>query len=414
MTHYIVIMFLTSLFWACEKKGPVIEPPIMEKENIFEMEWATRMDNEKEIVGTDNTLHYKDWMLVGGDGDDPVKIMAFNKETGDKDWEIVFDELTGYEITYMFLQDNILIARNSFLVFAVNLDNKELMWNVNLKSLGMNLRRGVIASNGKFYLHATFNFSPSGGGIMHLYEFDIGTGQYGMVYSQSPDSLGTKTISPPVFWEDEENERNLLIFNQRPNAEKPPPEVRQDIVALDIKTKKIVWKSKITDGFASNGLHPPVIYEDLVITGGDWHMYAFSINTGEKVWETEISDDSPFSIFITTNHLIHDGRLYVNENGENVTCLNARTGALIWNNPKGGANCTDNMIYYEKEDYLVFTSWGYGSVMVLDALTGETIHREHRYDDSSYNNDVVYDPETDMFFTSTYKHAVGFRINKSK
>ena len=110
--------------------------------------------------------------------------------------------------------------------------------------------------------------------------------------------------------------------------------------------------------------------------------------------------------------MINNDRLYVNENGENVTCLNPATGELIWNNPKGGPNCTDNMVYYEKEDLLVFTSWGYGSVMVLDALTGETIHRENSYDNSPYNNDVVYDPETDMFFTSTYKHAVGFKVNR--
>jgi outer membrane protein assembly factor BamB len=104
--------------------------------------------------------------------------------------------------------------------------------------------------------------------------------------------------------------------------------------------------------------------------------------------------------------------LYVNNGQEDVTCLDPETGELIWNNPKGGPNCTDNMVYYEKEDLLVFTSWGYGSVMILDALTGETLHREHRFDNSSYNNDVVYDEERDMFFTSTYKHAIGFRVRR--
>ncbi len=72
------------------------------------------------------------------------------------------------------------------------------------------------------------------------------------------------------------------------------------------------------------------------------------------------------------------------------------------------------MVYYEKEDLLVFTSWGYGSVMVLDALTGETVHRERPYDNSTYTTDVVYDKERDMFFTSTYKHAIGFKIHKPK
>jgi hypothetical protein len=50
--------------------------------------------------------------------------------------------------------------------------------------------------------------------------------------------------------------------------------------------------------------------------------------------------------------------------------------------------------------------------MVLDALTGETLHREHRYDNSQFNNDVVYDVDRDMFFTSTYKHALGFKVKR--
>jgi len=31
---------------------------------------------------------------------------------------------------------------------------------------------------------------------------------------------------------------------------------------------------------------------------------------------------------------------------------------------------------------------------------------------SQFNNDVVYDAESDMFFTSTYKHAIGFKVNR--
>lgn len=49
--------------------------------------------------------------------------------------------------------------------------------------------------------------------------------------------------------------------------------------------------------------------------------------------------------------------------------------------------------------------------MVIDAFTGETIHREYKYGNSAYNNDIVYDEARDMFFTSAFKHAVGFKVN---
>lgn len=409
----IYIIILGSLFWSCQEDRVM---PSETQENIedpVEIEWASRMNFDKEIVGTDNTLQYKDWVLVGGDIDDPATIMAFNKETGTIDWTLTFDEVQGADIIYMHLYQNIIIARNAYQTFAIDLESRELIWQINFKEKNERLDKGLIASNNMYYQPSDLNFNPLGGHTQKLYEIDVFTGEYKEVYAQQPDAEGTKSISPPAIFTDQGSD--IMIFNERPNAATSSPVTRQEIVAIDINTQNTIWRSKVTDKFASNGLHPPIIYDNrIVITGGDWHMYAFDIKTGDFLWKASISDDSPFSIFTKTNHLIHEDMLYVNENGENVTCINPETGAIIWNNPEGGANCTDNMIYYEKEDLLVFTSWGFGSIMVLDALTGETIHREHRYDNSSYNSDVVYDEELDMFFTSTYKHAIGFTVKRPK
>jgi len=412
-----ILTIITSLLWgACDKRDTVLlpDPPAKEQDTVFELIWATRLNFEKEIVGTDNTLQYKNWMLAGGDLDDPPTIMAFNKETGEKEWELVLDQVQGGSIDFMFRHENILLARNGYTVFAVNLDSKELIWAENLKSMGLRPGRCVIAKNGKFYQTAVFNFDPLGGGVQKLYEFDPLTGENRMILSLAPDSIGTKTISPPTIWEDVENNRTIMIFNLFPNAEIPPGQGdSQELVAIDLATTEVIWNSRVTNNFYSNSLHPPIVYDNrIVITGGDWSIYAFDINTGEQLWRYKFN--YPWAIWTKTNHLIHGNRLYVNNSQEDVTCLNPETGELIWNNPKGGANCTDNMIYCEKEDLLVFTSWGYGSVMVLDALTGETLHREHRFDNSSYNSDVVYDADRDMFFTSTYKHAIGFKVHRPK
>src|SRR5690554_3705697 len=124
---FILTLILASLFWACEKPDPLQpDPSKVEKDTVFELVWATRMNFEKEIVSTANPVHYKDWLLVNGDIDDPPTIMAFNKETGEKDWELVLDQLPGREIKVMFLYENLLLARNAYSVFAINIDTKEL------------------------------------------------------------------------------------------------------------------------------------------------------------------------------------------------------------------------------------------------------------------------------------------------
>ncbi len=412
MNLYIMIFITSLLLRACGKSDPMPpDPTEMEQDTVFEMIWTTRLDFNKEIVGTDNTQQYKDWLLVGGDLDFPPTIMAFNKDSGEKDWELVFDQLSGGEIDYMFRCENLLLARNGHHVFAINLESKNLVWNIDLKAMGMRLGRMTLSSNNKLYLEADFAWQ-SGFQVQHLYEIEVNSGDYKMVYSNPQDSIGIKSISPPSYVLIDN--KDILVLNEYPNADLPPEEDKQNIIAIDLTSENIIWNTEnFTQNFYSNSLHPPIIYDDrLVITGGDWSIYAFDVYTGEQLWRYEF--DYPWAIWTKTNHLIHEDKLYVNNSQEDVTCLNPETGELIWNNPEGGPNCTDNMLYYEKEDLLVFTSWGYGSVMILDALTGETLHREHRYNDSQYNNDVVYDEERDMFFTSTYKHAIGFKVHRPK
>lgn len=409
-----IIIIITSLLWACDNSIPTppLEPtpPVVKIDTIFEMIWATRMDFENEIVSLADGVFYKDWYIRTGDKDFPAQLRAFNKITGDKDWEYFYEGDDNTNVDHNYLLNNMLICLTAKRVFGFNLDDKDVTWEVDLRPLNIKPGRGFIAANNKFYLDGVYKFHTDLH-TQHLIEFNVLTGEYNILYTIAKDKFSSPGVSPPVYHNNTGVE--LLIFNEYPNASAPPGETIQNLVALNLSTKETVWKIKdITDFRASNSLHPPIIYKDKVITGGDWSIYAFDIETGEKQWRHEF--DYPWGIWMSTNHLIYDDKLYVNNGQDDVTCLNPETGTLIWNNPEGGSKCSANMAYYEKEDLLVFASWSYGSVMILDALTGETLHREHRYDNSQYGNDVVYDKELDMFFTSTYKHAIGFKVNKPK
>ena len=412
-----LFILIASLFGACEQAdtldlvdpseaiGEQEEPP-----SPLEMQWVTRMDYEKEIVNLAQGTIYKNWYLRSGDLNEPPTIMAFNKINGDKDWEIVIDELDGSEIKQMHQVDDLLICSNSYHVFAIELSSKELLWNVRLKDQGTRIGRTTIASNGMLYVKADFSFG-SPGQVLHLYEFDPYTGENQMVYSTPPDSTGIYSCSPPAIWHDPDLGKDILIFNLFPDSFAPPEEGAQYVVGVDPDDRYTeLFTIPVVDKFSSNGGHPPIIYNNTVITGGWDNMYCFDLITHEKKWETSFG--YPGSIWNKTNHLLYDDRLYVNNSQFDVTCLNPETGTKIWHNTEDAPNCTDNMVYYEQQNLLVFTSWGLGSVMFLDGLTGRLVHRERKYDNSVFNNDVVYDEELDMFFTSTYKHAMGFKIQR--
>ena len=410
--NILLTLILASLFWACEKNDPQeSDGPKVEDTPVFELIWATRMDFEKEIVSLANSVHYQNWFLVNGDLGGPPTILAFNKDTGEKDWEIVFEQLTGGEITYMFLYQNLLLARNGYSVFAIDLDTKELLWEENLKEIGMRLATMSLANNGKLYLKADFSFG-SAGQVLHIYEFDPYSGENRTVYSASPDSTGIYSCSPPAIWFDENLGKEILVFNLYPDSWSPPEDGAQYLIGADPDTKQELWRIPIVDQFASGGGHPPAIVNDHIITAG-WDMiFSIDLLTKSIAWSTDFG--YPWAVWSKTQRLVVDNNVYANSSQEDVACLDLETGIFKWRNPQGGPNCTDNMLYYEKEDLLVFTSWGYGSVMILDALTGKTLHREHRYDNSQYNKDVVYDEERDMFFTNTFKHAIGFKVHRPK
>ena len=409
MFKFIIFSLITG-FFSCGDQNPIIDPPPIEKITIFDLQWSSRLEESKEVVGTDFTQFYKDWVLISGDIDDPFTLFGFNKNTGAKDWTFSNDGLVNDEILTSKIYQNVYIAITNKGMVAVDLDLQERKWEIPFSSLGYESDKGNYVHNGFLY----HNFSIGGVGLdsdaAAIVRINLTNGSYEEIYRLENDSIGLKSFSPPIVTN--VNSEAIMCFNIYPDAEKAPQEDSQNLIAFNITQNKVEWNiENFTQNYYSNSLHPPIIYNDIVITGGDWSIYAFDINTGQQLWRFQVPGYDQFGIWTTTNHLIHNDRLYVNPGGHPIICLNPIDGSVIWENLEDAPNCTDNMIYYEKEDYLVYTSWGLGSVMIIDALTGELVHRE-RSEDSTFNNDPVYDPETDMFFTSTYKHAIGFKINR--
>lgn len=403
------LLTITFLTISCDSDNDIpIEKEVIDEK--FELEWANRLDNGKSIVNLNEGHIYGDWYIYSGDELDPPTIYAFNMSTGNRDWVYIHQGNIERDVLQSCIIDNVYIANCGDGIFALDLESRELLWKLDFEEYNYSYFKGFSSHENKLYIKVIKDFNTSNQTV-EILKIDPKNGFEENILSIFENyNYG---VSPPAFSYDPIQQRSLIFLNESPSSSVPEESI-QNIMAIDIEADTIVWKTEdFTPNFASNGGHPPIVYEDrIVITGGAWLMYGFDANTGNLLWQTPINQESPFSIFNETNHLLVGNRLYVNEGGENVTCLDPETGRIIWNNPKGGPNCSSNMIYYAKENLLVFTSWGYGSVMVLDALTGSTIHRERGFENSDFNNDVVYNPDLDMFFTSTFKHAVGFKIKR--
>jgi len=380
--------------------------PQPENTPIFDVQWATIIETQAGVVGSMHQQFYKNHFYNFGDIEDPATIYAFNADTGEKDWTHIYDpNLDPYKIRQNIRYENFLIATTQNRIFAFNLDTQEIEWEHDLNQLNFRLGVFTLAANGLVYL--VVDYFQGEYHEVRLLEFQPSTGVYRNFYTFEDDSIGFKNVSPPAYFE--KDGEGYLVFNEYEKYASPPQEGIQNLTAFNIETKERLWHRKnISDAYPSNGLYPPVIHKNTVITGGDGTLYAFDLFSGQSKWNFETEEFA--GAWGTTKSLIHNDRLYANPTGFDIYCLNPETGELIWENDVA-PNCTDNMLYYEKEDALVFTSWGYGSVMILDTLTGELIHREKQYEGDNYNNDIAYDPVRDMFFTTTYIHAVAFKLN---
>ena len=193
----LIILIATAGLWSC--CSDPIPPGPEDMKSPFELVWATRMDFEKEIVGSDQQQFYENHFICFGDLDDPASIYGYHADTGLKDWEHKYEGNDKSNIDFNCRFDHILICVTANRVFGFDLNSKVLIWEY---FIPLNHRRGKgeIATNEKFYLVIWENFNPLGGFNQILMEFDPDSGEHREVVKYFPDSIGTKTISPPVFW----------------------------------------------------------------------------------------------------------------------------------------------------------------------------------------------------------------------
>jgi len=117
--------------------------------------------------------------------------------------------------------------------------------------------------------------------------------------------------------------------------------------------------------FPTGGLlYGPVVADGRVYVGsGDKNVYCLDALTGALIWNYTTGD------LVSSSPAVVDGRVYVGSDDRNVYCLDALTGALIWNYTTGywvfsSPAVADGRVYVGSCDNKVYC---------LDALTGALI-----------------------------------------
>jgi outer membrane protein assembly factor BamB len=174
--------------------------------------------------------------------------------------------------------------------------------------------------------------------------------------------------------------RHVWLFRARSLVEFPPviaygnvyvPIERGEVVALDAKTGKVVWRVPYHECVAASPtVSRRVIYVAMLNPCSEPHdtasglLVALSARTGKEIWRRTIgaSESSP---------LVVGGVLYVGSRDDKLYAFRARTGRLLWTYTAGGevkdaATYAAHKIFFGAYD---------GYVYALDARTGKLVWR---------------------------------------
>jgi outer membrane protein assembly factor BamB len=419
MSNKIIIIFVFSLLLLqCKNKSnSMLLNPItpIDTTKTFEQKWQSFILTSKiDLVGSDVNLVYKNLFITTGDYKKTATLYAWNTKTGLKEWEWISPDLE--DIDYLEIKGNILLANTLREVFAFNLDTRQIIWEENIKNQGFNADNGMTVTDKDIYV--TWNTYKDWGlfpkDSVAIFKYDINTGNKEKIFGFGlEEGKWEPSVSEVCFWQDPITKDSILLFNKDgSNAHTSPQEQPTDFYAINIRTKNVLWRQEKYCPISSNMVHAPVVYDNDVIISGDWSIYSFDIPTGKLNWRRQFPQLGNFGSFGSTQNLLVNDRLFINPVGFDVMCLNAKNGEIVWHNTTDAPNCTPLMHYYK--DMLVYTSWAFESVMVLDALNGKLIHKQPPPDKSTFYANMAYDPLTDMFFTYTFKSVYGFKINKPK
>lgn len=109
------------------------------------------------------------------------------------------------------------------------------------------------------------------------------------------------------------------------------------LYCLNANDGSLVWNfttDGIVFGHAGGSIYSsPAILNDVVFVGSyDERLYAINASTGVKIWDYWPGYNDPAFNSISSSPAVYDGKVFYTT-GNKVYCLNAVTGALVWNTP---------------------------------------------------------------------------------
>jgi outer membrane protein assembly factor BamB len=295
---------------------------------------------------------------------DILRCLNLNDGSAKWEWSEFYEETSG--IVYPYQYSNKLIWQERYYNYSINLETGKTEWkNISVehyeyRSFGINdiftvshlvNRNKPIEKGGNIVIMDSktgkpiFSFKPKYDNTGDTPNNECGWGYWGF----------------PVPFTKDGKEYILIKFN---DAQKACKTVYVEWLGLyNYTDKKWVYeRQKLRDRDDSfTTATPSVIKGSNIYNNPTNAVVCHDLMTGQKRWETTGTDDN------FTRLIVENGRVYVNGNNGNLTCLNADNGSKLWTIRSSGSS---SMLSY-LNGVVYFVGGGDGKLHAVDAETGE-------------------------------------------
>lgn len=231
---------------------------------------------------------------------------------------------------------------------------------------------------------------------------------------------------PPVLWKAELGKGlgSFAVVGKRAYTAGNDGADKDTLVCLDLDTGKPVWKhtyavptkchemSIVPYGPAST---PTVIGDKAWFISRDGHVLCLNAETGAVIWQKHLIDDfdgkRPVYGFSSSPY-VHEGRLYLDAGGQGSSnvCLNAATGEVVWKTGDGEAGYATPFItrLHGRETLVLFK----GQALELRAAADGKLLSRHATETRDFCNCATPVLSGDTLFIS-HTGNMGARVLKA-
>jgi outer membrane protein assembly factor BamB len=394
----IVSLIALVALGCCKKEQP--------NANItIETIWKAPLSNGVETSST-NPILYKNLVIYAADDNGDInksKLIALNKETGQKVWEWKnTSQLSGYiPPNYTYINGNILvfpILGKPYQIAAINVEDGTQIWHTTLPEGGSWQITGI--NNIVFQIRGNNDRMKD-----EIFAADIKTGNWTSIYKAT-------NIDAPIYIRGihaykNSNNRNHLAFLVAKYKDFNFSETESTIIKYDIDSNKIVYQKKLD--FLPKKSDPTL---DVVTPDKFWLNYepviALSEVNGDKILEVPI----PIVSNVAGKIAVWDNKLFMTTVTK-LFCFNATTGQQLWQEEENTSGSPSRILYNNNTVY--YSSTGNGNFHVIDASNGKSLYNINSPDkkpngQGGFDSVITLDTQNNRIYTATYYSAICYKM----